>query len=174
MSNSKLDKEFNCSQIYICPIFLGTVQKRNSIVVICCKYHRYVLLMYTYAPTDDCHQRKSDTEADSFRCVFRKVYQKQNKDDKSIVVLCTVFPPYLCKYFYEEICQKKDYEKFSWTFFERNWYIEANECHIHEYWIDHWNNMINWKYRSGTVNSKSFVGKVLLRIKWKFELNYTL
>ena len=27
------------------------------------------------------------------------------------------------------------------------------------------------KYRSGTVNSKSFVGKVLLRIKWKFELN---
>ena len=25
-------------------------------------------------------------------------------------------------------------------------------------------------YRSGTVNSKSFVGKVLLRIKWKFEL----
>ena len=26
-------------------------------------------------------------------------------------------------------------------------------------------------YRSGTVNSKSFVGKDLLRIKWKFELN---
>ena len=26
-------------------------------------------------------------------------------------------------------------------------------------------------YRSGTVNSKSFVGKVLLQIKWKFELN---
>ena len=26
------------------------------------------------------------------------------------------------------------------------------------------------RYRSGTVNSKSFVGKVLLRIKWKFEL----
>ena len=25
-------------------------------------------------------------------------------------------------------------------------------------------------YRSGTVNSKSFVGMVLLRIKWKFEL----
>ena len=24
-------------------------------------------------------------------------------------------------------------------------------------------------YRSGTVNSKSFVGKVFLRIKWKFE-----
>ena len=24
--------------------------------------------------------------------------------------------------------------------------------------------------RSGTVNSKSFIGKVLLRIKWKFEL----
>ena len=29
-------------------------------------------------------------------------------------------------------------------------------------------------YRSGTVNSKSFVGKVLLRIKWKFELTYAL
>ena len=26
-------------------------------------------------------------------------------------------------------------------------------------------------YRSGTVNSKSFVSKVLLRIKQKFELN---
>ena len=26
------------------------------------------------------------------------------------------------------------------------------------------------EYRSGTVNSKSFVHKVLLRIKWKFEL----
>ena len=26
-------------------------------------------------------------------------------------------------------------------------------------------------YRSGTVNWKSFVGKVLLWIKWKFELN---
>ena len=29
-------------------------------------------------------------------------------------------------------------------------------------------------YRLGTVKSKSFVGKVLLRIKWKFELHYTL
>ena len=29
-------------------------------------------------------------------------------------------------------------------------------------------------YRSGTVNSKSFVGKVFLRIKLKFELHYTL
>ena len=29
-------------------------------------------------------------------------------------------------------------------------------------------------YRSGMVNSKSFVGKVLLRIKWKFELTYAL
>ena len=29
-------------------------------------------------------------------------------------------------------------------------------------------------YRSGTVNSKSFVCKVVLRIKWKFELIYAL
>ena len=29
-------------------------------------------------------------------------------------------------------------------------------------------------YRLGTVNSKSFIGKVLLWIKWKFELNSTL
>ena len=28
--------------------------------------------------------------------------------------------------------------------------------------------------RSGTVNSKSFVGKVLLQIKWKFKLNSNL
>ena len=30
--------------------------------------------------------------------------------------------------------------------------------------------MPHCNYRSDTVNSKSFVGKVLLRIKWKFEL----
>ena len=30
------------------------------------------------------------------------------------------------------------------------------------------------KYRSGTVNSKSFVGKVLLQIKRKFELTFVL
>ena len=29
-------------------------------------------------------------------------------------------------------------------------------------------------YRSDTVNLKSFVGKDFLRIKWKFELKYTL
>ena len=29
-------------------------------------------------------------------------------------------------------------------------------------------------YKSDMVNSKSFIGKVLLRIKWKFELNKTL
>ena len=29
-------------------------------------------------------------------------------------------------------------------------------------------------YRSGMVNSKSFIGKVLLRIKWKFELDSNL
>ena len=29
-----------------------------------------------------------------------------------------------------------------------------------------------FNYRSGTVNSKSFIGKVLLRIKQKFELTY--
>ena len=27
-------------------------------------------------------------------------------------------------------------------------------------------------YRLGPVNSKSFIGKVLLRIKWKFELQH--
>ena len=34
--------------------------------------------------------------------------------------------------------------------------------------------MLLYMYRLGTVKSKSFVGKVLLRIKWKFELHYTL
>ena len=32
----------------------------------------------------------------------------------------------------------------------------------------------DYGYRSGTVNSKSFIGKVLLRIKRKFELTYAL
>ena len=39
---------------------------------------------------------------------------------------------------------------------------------------DHRNVGPEMYYRSGTVNSKSFVGKVLLQIKWKFELNYAL
>ena len=30
------------------------------------------------------------------------------------------------------------------------------------------------QYRSETVNSKSFVGKLFLRIKWKFESNSAL
>ena len=30
--------------------------------------------------------------------------------------------------------------------------------------------LTEFKYRLGTVNSKSFVGKGLLRIKWKFKL----
>ena len=37
-----------------------------------------------------------------------------------------------------------------------------------------WSQICTCGYRSSTVNSKSFVGKVLLRIKWKFELYYTL
>ena len=36
------------------------------------------------------------------------------------------------------------------------------------------NKKLSLQYRSGTVNSKSFIGKVLLRIKWKFELTYAL
>ena len=39
---------------------------------------------------------------------------------------------------------------------------------------DHTSKVFQPKYRSGTVNSKSFVGKVLLRIKRKFELIYAL
>ena len=35
-------------------------------------------------------------------------------------------------------------------------------------------NNSEYLYRSGTVNSKSFVGKVFLRIKRKFELTYAL
>ena len=38
-------------------------------------------------------------------------------------------------------------------------------------YTSYWNAFL---YRSGTVNSKSFVGKVFLRIKRKFELTYAL
>ena len=41
------------------------------------------------------------------------------------------------------------------------------ECNL----VDQFKHAIEmYWYRSGTVNLKSFVGKVLLRIKWKFEL----
>ena len=43
---------------------------------------------------------------------------------------------------------------------------------VHNYRMNiSWFNSHKTSYRSGTVNSKSFVGKVFLRIKWKFELN---
>ena len=47
-----------------------------------------------------------------------------------------------------------------------DWLQEAERLHS-----DHAEGI---QYRSGTVNSKSFVGKVLLRIKRKFELTYAL
>ena len=40
--------------------------------------------------------------------------------------------------------------------------VKLNEERIRKHGI--------YKYRLGTVNSKSFVSKFLLRIKWKFEL----
>ena len=46
----------------------------------------------------------------------------------------------------------------------RNAYQCKIACEVHYHWL----------YRLGTVNSKSFIGKVFLRIKWKFELYYTL
>ena len=46
------------------------------------------------------------------------------------------------------------------------------ETFCHWIMINRWTYTLKvfWCYRSGTVNSKSFVGKVLLRIKWIFEL----
>ena len=43
--------------------------------------------------------------------------------------------------------------------------LEYNSLNSEDFYL-----IIKLIYRSGTVNSKSFVGKVLLRIKWKFEL----
>ena len=39
-------------------------------------------------------------------------------------------------------------------------------------WVEFTKGVCHMWYRSGMVNSKSFVGKILLRIKWKFELIY--
>ena len=47
-------------------------------------------------------------------------------------------------------------------------------CEVSLFYAHHMNSVKTLKYRSGTVNSKSFIGKVLLRIKWKFELTYAL
>ena len=45
---------------------------------------------------------------------------------------------------------------------------------IHRLFLAFTTGIAQCEYRSGTVNSKSFVGKVLLQIKWKFELTYAL
>ena len=47
------------------------------------------------------------------------------------------------------------------------WNLSCGKCLLTDYFTM---SRFKSKYRSGTVNSKSFVGKVLLRIKWKFEL----
>ena len=41
-------------------------------------------------------------------------------------------------------------------------------------WVSGFQVSMKTEYRSGMVNSKSFVGKVLLRIKWKFQLTYDM
>ena len=44
-------------------------------------------------------------------------------------------------------------------------------------YVSYWNAFllyIDLLYRSGTVYSKSFVGKDFLRNKWKYKLNYAL
>ena len=48
--------------------------------------------------------------------------------------------------------------------------VSATFYSLSELLIEFFRNTQEWQYRSGTVNLKSFVGKVLLRIKWKFEL----
>ena len=45
------------------------------------------------------------------------------------------------------------------------------QTHLTIFYLSHTSYANAFNYRSGTVNSKSFIGKVLLRIKWKFELN---
>ena len=45
------------------------------------------------------------------------------------------------------------------------------ECNLVGQWKCSGQTRKRYHYRSGTVNSKSFIGKVLLRIKRKFELN---
>ena len=42
-------------------------------------------------------------------------------------------------------------------------YLQLKDANFHVTWK-------KWCYRLGTVNSKSFIGKVLLRIMWNFEL----
>ena len=75
MSNAKLDNKFVSSQ---------NVQ---YVVVDQRKYPRYALWMHTYAPTDDCHHRNSDTKVDS--CVFYENAPIQNKNRK--VHCCFVY-----------------------------------------------------------------------------------
>ena len=50
------------------------------------------------------------------------------------------------------------------------WYLSL--CNVNT--STHFYTCHYYRYRSGTVNSKSFVGKVFLRIKRKFELTYAL
>ena len=61
------------------------------------------------------------------------------------------------------------------------WLIVLNNLHL--MYVKHTSHILNFtknllclniSYRLGTVNSKSFVSKVLLRIKQKFQLIYAL
>ena len=46
-----------------------------------------------------------------------------------------------------------------------------HSCYYYLFTTAHY---FNHTYRSGTINSKSFISKEFLQIKWKFEINYTL
>ena len=47
----------------------------------------------------------------------------------------------------------------------------THSCYYYLFTTAHY---FNHTYRSGTINSKSFISKEFLQIKWKFEINYTL
>ena len=61
-------------------------------------------------------------------------------------------------------------EQFSWHLFMRSTLGPVEMQHV---WLHYFRHIVGL-YRSGTVNSKSFVGKVSLRLQWKFELTYAL
>ena len=58
--------------------------------------------------------------------------------------------------------------------FEISQAFQTKQIPIWKFLLKNWEIICNRHYRSGTVNSKSFVGKVLLLIKRKFELTYAL
>ena len=170
---------------------LDSNEYANSLFAFSCKWNKLISLniIYTYFSEAELHSRVQSGCLSSLQELRISSYPHQPVDiiwphlqilgtiNPSEVTLCNIADkveagrfPSLRSVCLEYLVPKVAPSVHKFSAFQR--FTEAKIlCHHH---VIRTHEFENSKYRSGTVNSKSFVGKVFLRIKQKFELTYAL